>query len=50
MLDFHVKVHLSLLFAAILISGDLTELYAGSLRPMTVKYLTRFGILKPKND
>ncbi|MCB0480162.1 MAG: CHASE2 domain-containing protein [Flavobacteriales bacterium] len=48
MLKFQTKVHFSLVFAAILISGDLTELYAGSLKPMAVSYLTKFGILKPK--
>ena len=47
MLEQHVKVHLTLLFAAILLSGDLTELYAGSLKPIAVKYLTKFGLLKP---
>jgi hypothetical protein len=50
MLEMKLKVHLTLLFAAILLSGDLTELYAGSLKPIVVKYLTRFGILKPKAE
>jgi hypothetical protein len=45
MLDYHLKVHLTLLFVAILLSGDLTELYAASLKPMAVKYLVRFGVL-----
>lgn len=48
MLKFNTKVHFSLVFAAIFISGDLTELYAGSLKPMTVSYLTKFGLLKPE--
>lgn len=50
MLKFETKVHFALVFAAILISGDLTELYAGSLKPIAVKYLTRFGVLKEKNE
>lgn len=50
MLEHKVKVHLTLLFAAILLSGDLTELYAGSLRPMVVSYLTKFGVLKEKTS
>lgn len=50
MLEHHIKVHLTLLFAAILLSGDLTELYAGSLKPIAVKYLTKFGFLKPKPE
>jgi len=50
MLHYQMKVHLTLLFVAILLSGDLTELYAASLKPMTIKYLTRFGILKAKES
>jgi CHASE2 domain-containing sensor protein len=50
MLDYHMKVHLTLLFVAILLSGDLTELYAASLKPMTLKYLSRLGIIEPKNE
>ncbi|MGB0404499.1 MAG: CHASE2 domain-containing protein [Salibacteraceae bacterium] len=45
MLEHKIKVHLTLLFAAILLSGDLTELYAGSLKPIVLKYLSKFGLI-----
>lgn len=40
MLKFSMKVHLSFLFAAIALSGDLTEVYIGSLKPW---FLEKFG-------
>ncbi len=48
MLDYQLKVHLTPLFVAILLSGDLTELYSASLKPMAIKYLTQFGLIKEK--
>jgi len=50
MLKFQIKIHLTFVLVAVALSGDLTELYAGSLRPITEKYLLKFGIIKVKSE
>jgi hypothetical protein len=41
MLKFGVKVNLTFLFASIVICGDLTEVYVGSLKPWVMQKLGR---------
>tara|TARA_B100000795_G_scaffold90784_2_gene66096 strand:+ start:52866 stop:54143 length:1278 start_codon:yes stop_codon:yes gene_type:complete len=48
MLKFQIKIHLTFVLVAVALSGDLTELYAGSLRPITEKYLLKFGLINSK--
>jgi CHASE2 domain-containing sensor protein len=48
MLKFQIKIHLT--FVLVALSGDLTELYAGSLRPIAEKYLLKFGLIKSKSE
>ncbi|UTW63507.1 CHASE2 domain-containing protein [bacterium SCSIO 12741] len=43
MLKFEFKFHLSTLIVAIFFSGDFTELYMGSLKPITLKLLRKLG-------
>ncbi len=50
MLKFQIKINLTMVLVGIALSGDLTELYAGSLRPMANKYLTRFGLIKSNTE
>lgn len=50
MLKFQIKIHLTFVLVAVALSGDLTELYAGSLRPITEKYLMKFGFIKIKSE
>ena len=48
MLKFQIKIQLTFVIVAVALSGDLTELYAGSLRPITEKYLLKFGLINSK--
>lgn len=50
MLKFQIKIHLTFALEALALSGDLTELYARSLRPITEKYLLKFGLIKSKSE
>ncbi len=49
MLRFQIKINLTMVLVGVALSGDLTELYAGSLQPMGEKYLRKFGLIKPKD-
>lgn len=44
LLFFEVKINLTLAIIAIVFSGDLTELYIGSLRDLTIIWLKKIGI------
>lgn len=50
MLRFQVKINLTMVLVGVALSGDLTELYAGSLQPMGEKYLRKFGLLKSDSE
>jgi CHASE2 domain-containing sensor protein len=44
LLYFQIKINLTVAIIAIVFSGDLTELYIGSLRDITLKWSKRFGL------
>ena len=50
MLKFQIKIHLTFFLITLALSAYLTELYAGSLRPITEKYLLKIGLIKSKSE
>lgn len=46
MLKFQIKINFSFVLIAVALSGDLTEFYAGSLQPLALKYLRKYGVIK----